>query len=523
MSALPDASTRHARTVVAGPDGLADESAPPGGTPASSDPWGGRDATGLAAALRTGELGSTELVAAALTRISADGFGAFVTVTAERALAVARDADARLVHARRDGAVDGLPALLGVPSAVKDLTPTAGIPTSYGSAAMTGTVPRVSAEIVERMTRAGLISLGKTNTPEFGAPCYTEPDIAPPARTPWDPSRSAGGSSGGAAAAVSGGQLPLAHGSDGGGSLRIPASVCGLVGFKPSRGLVSSAPSVSDLLGMSSHGCVSRTVRDTAAFLDAAAGPAPGDATWASGPRAFTAACRQDPPPLRIARCAVPVIAPDAPIDPAVLAAYEDASRLLERLGHELTDVDLGLPEPVLAGFPLVWGIGFATIDLPPGTDHLLRPLTRWLRQTAGAVDAVTVARAQQATRQAAFDLTARLHPFDAVLTPTLAQLPARVGALRNDDDPAADFAAQTRYTPWTSLWNMTGMPAVSLPLSWTGGPDPLPVGMMLAARPGADADLFALAGSLERALPWAHRWPTSLGAATSGLTGGTS
>ncbi len=479
-------------------------------------------ATALAAALRRGEVGAREVVADALRRIEVDPFGSFVTVTPDRALAAADAADARLVAARRDGTTDLLPPLLGVPSAVKDLTPTAGVRTTYGSALTADTVPTRSAEIVLRMERAGLVSLGKTNTPEFGAPCYTEPDVAPPARTPWDPERSAGGSSGGAAAAVAAGLVPVAHGSDGGGSIRIPASVCGLVGFKPSRGLVSNAPAPPDLLGMVSGGCLSRTVADTAAFLDAVAGPAAGDAIWTPAPRessaldgaqSFALACTEDPPRLRIARCARPVIA-DAPVAPEVLQALAEIADLLADAGHDVVDVDLGLPPEVLTGFPLVWGVGFTVLEVPAGAEHLLRPLTRWLRDTAAEAGAVAVARAQQAARQAAYDTTAALAGFDAVLTPTLAQLPARVGQLRDDAEPAGDFAAQTRYTPWTSLWNMTGVPAVSLPLGWTAGPDPLPIGVMLAGRPGGDAALLRLAGWLERARPWASRVPPTAPAA---------
>jgi len=491
---------------------------PPAHPPARPPAW--PDATALAQALRRGEVTSRELVTEALRRADSDRLGAFVTVTPELALAAADRADALLGSARRDGAegpgagAGGLPPLLGVPTAVKDLTATAGVRTTYGSAATLDTVPTVSAEVVLRMERAGLVSIGKTNTPEFGAPCYTEPDVAPPARTPWDPDRSAGGSSGGSAVAVSTGIVPIAHGSDGGGSLRIPASVCGLVGFKPSRGLVSSAPGVLDLLGLSAHGCLSRTVRDTVSFLDAVAGPAPGDALWSAGGGGLVAAVATDPGPLLIARGVRPVLAPDAPVDAAVLDAWEDTTELLRSLGHEVVDVEFGLPDVVRAGFPLVWGIGFAATDLPPGTEHLLRPLTRWLRETAGGARAVDVARAQQAFRQAAFDLSAALAGFDAVLTPTLARLPAAVGGLRDDADPAADFTAQTRFTPWTALWNATGVPAVSLPLGWTAGPDPLPIGLMLAGRAGGDRPLLSLAGSLERARPWAHLAPGPSGAA---------
>ncbi len=483
---------------------------------ASSHPPAWPDATALAGALRRGEVSSRELVEEALRRAQADTLGAFVTVTPELALAAADRADAVLGSARRDGNADPdrLPRLLGVPTAIKDLTATAGVRTTFGSAATADTVPTVSAEVVLRMERAGLVSIGKTNTPEFGAPCYTEPDVAPPARTPWDPGRSAGGSSGGSAVAVSAGIVALAQGSDGGGSLRIPASVCGLVGLKPSRGLVSSAPGVPDLLGLGVHGCLSRSVRDTASFLDAVAGPAAGDATWHGGAGGLVDAVAADPGPLRVARCVRPVLDPDAPVAPEVLDACDDTTQLLLSLGHDVVDVDLALPDAVREGFVLVWGIGFAAMELPPGTEHLLRPLTRWLRETSGGAGAVDVARAQQAFRQAARDVSAALAGFDAVLTPTLAQLPGSVGALRDDADPAADFTAQTRFTPWTALWNATGVPAVSLPLGWTAAPDPLPIGVMLAGRAGGDAGLLSLAGSLERARPWAHLAPRPRGAA---------
>ena len=465
------------------------------------------DAVALAADLRAGRVGSRELVAAALDRAAADTLGAFVTITPDAALAGAEEADRLLAAARRSGDLTDLPPLLGVPTAVKDLTPVAGVRTTYGSALTADSVATDTGEVVLRMQRAGLVSIGKTNTPEWGAPCYTEPDVAPPARTPWDPDRSAGGSSGGAAVAVAAGIVPVAHGSDGGGSLRIPASVCGLVGFKPSRGLVTAAPGAGDLLGMSTHGCVSRTVRDTAVFLDAVAGPGPGDAlaTVPAGPLAD--AVDSEPGRLRIGRCATPVLA-DGPVDPAVLAAWQDTSRLLAELGHEVVDVDLALPGPARDALLPVWGIGFATRELDPADEVRLRPLTRWLRSVAGSAPAVDVARAQTAVRQAAFELTARLAGCDAVLTPTLAQLPAPVGALRDDADPAGDFAAQTRFTPWTALWNLTGVPAVSLPLGWTDGPVPLPVGVMLAGRPRGDGALLCLAGQLERARPWGQRVP---------------
>ncbi len=472
------------------------------------------DGTAQAALLRTGEVGCVELVAHHLARV--DGldarYGAFVTVTAEAALDAARAADTRLAAARRDGTAAALPPLFGVPTAIKDLAATAGVRTTFGSAVYADFVPRQDAEIVRRIRAAGMISLGKTNTPEFGTPCYTEPDVAPPARTPWDPARSAGGSSGGAGAAVAARLLPLAHGSDGGGSIRIPASVCGLVGMKPSRGRISNAPAFGDVLGLSTQGCLTRTVRDSAAFLDAVSGPAPGEPFWAPEPPApdtFTRACEREPGRLRIARSHVPVLL-DGPVDPACVAAWEDASTLLAGLGHEVVDVDLALPDGAADQFLVVWGALTALSPVPPAAEHLLRPLTRWLRGIAARADGMAVAHAQVALRQAAARVLESLAGFDAVLTPTLAQLPAAVGGLRDDADPEADFRAQGAWTPYTSLWNMTGSPAVSLPLSWHATADGtvLPVGVMLAGRPAGEAAVFSLGAQLERARPWADRRP---------------
>jgi amidase len=229
-----------------------------------------------AAAIRSGDISPTELVEHYLDRIDrlSDVTGAFITVTDELARKQAKLAESRLGD-------DDLPLLFGVPTAIKDLNQTAGIRTTFGSATMEQFVPDVSDEVVLRLERAGMISLGKTNTPEFGSPCYTEPDVAPPARTPYDLDRMAGGSSGGAAAAVAAGLVPFAQGSDGGGSIRIPASCCGLFGLKPSRGRISGGPVYGDPVGLGTAGPLTRTVRDAAAMLDVMAGPAAGDPSWA--------------------------------------------------------------------------------------------------------------------------------------------------------------------------------------------------------------------------------------------------
>ncbi|MGA8995467.1 MAG: amidase, partial [Nocardioidaceae bacterium] len=332
--------------------------------------------TGLeqGAAVRAGQVSPLELVEHHLERVRrlSGTVGAFVTVTGDLARRQAQLAAA--------GVGDPGSPLYGVPTAVKDLNLTAGVVTELGSATMAGWVPEVSDEVVLRMEAAGLVSLGKTTTPEFGSPCYTEPDNAPPARSPWDLTRMAGGSSGGAAAAVAAGLVPLAQGSDGGGSIRIPASCCGLVGLKPSRGRVSGGPMYGDPVGLGTNGPLARTVRDAAALLDVMAGPAVGDPFWAPEPTStFLAACDRPPGRLRVARFVTPVIA-DAPVHAEVLAGYEAASRLLLELGHDVEDVDVPVPPEAVGTFEVCWSVLTALAAVPVGTEHLLRPLTRWLR-----------------------------------------------------------------------------------------------------------------------------------------------
>lgn len=459
----------------------------------------------LATAYRDGITTPREVVDHLLARVHAhsDAVGAFVTVTAEAARTAADEATTRL----RDDP-DDAPLLLGVPTGIKDLNATAGVRTTYGSSVTADTVPEVSDEVVLRVERAGLVSIGKTNTPEFGSPCYTEPDVAPPARTPYDLGRSAGGSSGGAAAAVAAALLPLAQGSDGGGSIRIPASACGLVGIKPSRGRISTAPMFGDVSGLSTAGPLATTVRDAAALLDAMSGPAVGDPTWAAPlPAGWTylSYCEPSFSRLRIARFACPQIS-DSPVEPEVLTGYERASSLLTELGHDVEDVQLPLSDRMLAFFETVWSVGAASWPLPAERETELRPLTRWLRARGSATSGPGFAQALVGMRQAAAAILRTLAPYDVVLTPTLAQPPAPVGGLRDDDDPAADFEAQKRFTPFTALWNVTGMPAVSLPLHWT--PEGLPVGVMLGGRPGQDEIVVHLAAQVEDVCAVDGRWP---------------
>jgi len=458
-----------------------------------------------AAAVRSGEVSPTQLVEHALARIEAldSGLGAFITVTPERALAAAAGAEARL---RAGG---DLPRLLGVPTAIKDLNNTAGVRTTFGSLATADFVPPVDDAVVTKLAAAGTISLGKTNTPEFGFPCYTDNELAGPARCPWDPTRLAGGSSGGAAVAVAAGMVPFAQGSDGGGSIRIPASINGLFGVKPSRGRVSNAPYGAEVTGLGTNGPLARTVRDAAAMLDAMAGPVLGDPAWAPplpDGETFLGWTEREPGRLRVGRFCESAL-PDVELEPDVRAAFDDASRLLADLGHEIEDVPTGLlGDDVLPSFEQVWALSGTTLPVPPDRVGDLRPLTRELRRRGLALSAQDAMEALFALRMFSRRFLQATARYDVLLAPVCTMTPRPVGWFDADGDGAEDFERQKRYAAFTALFNVTGQPAVSVPLYWTEAG--LPVGSMLVGRAADDATLLSLSAQVEAARPWAHRHP---------------
>ncbi|MCU0265788.1 MAG: amidase, partial [Actinomycetia bacterium] len=310
-----------------------------------------------AAAVRRREVSPVELAEHYLARIDrlADDLGAFITVTPELALEQARAAEDAV--RRADDPAD-LPVLHGLPVPVKDLNFVAGVRCTLGSLTY-DLVPFGDDNVVQALRAGSLAFTGKTNTPEFGLPCYTENAVAPPARTPWDRSRSAGGSSGGAAAAVAGGLAPVAHGSDGGGSVRIPASVCGLVGIKPSRGRISNGPLRDPVGDLVTNGPLARTVADAAALLDVMAGPFPGD-PYVALPlppgETFLDHATRDPGRLRIGRYRTPVIA-STEVHPECVAAFEESSQLLADLGHEVVDVDPPFGPELVPMFEVLWSV----------------------------------------------------------------------------------------------------------------------------------------------------------------------
>ncbi len=454
-------------------------------------------------AVRRREVSPVELVDHYLARIDRlnDTVGAFVHLAPDQARAAAKDAESAVTSGAE------LPPLHGVPTAIKDLYLTADMPTGFGTGAFPPQELGIDEAFVTKLKAAGTISLGKTATPEFGAPCYTEPEGHNPARTPWDLDRSAGGSSGGAGTAVASGLLPAAPGSDGGGSIRIPSSVNGLFGIKTSRGRVSTAPLSSEISGLSVHGPLARTVRDAAALLDAMAGPSPQDWVWHGPPASgsFLAACDDEPTGLRIGRYITPAV-PGAQVAPECQAAYEHASSLLEQLGHRVEDHPTSFDDNVIPLFENLWAVEFAALPVPIETEPAMRPLTRWLRERGRKLSALDIYAALGSLRGVARAELERSAIYDAVLTPTLAQPPAKVGQLRNDADPAQDFENQKHYTPFTAPYNMSGQPAVSIPLHWTDSG--LPIGIQLVGRPGDEVTLLRLAAQIEAAEPWAHRKP---------------
>lgn len=461
-------------------------------------------ATELVARVRRRELSPVEITDHYLERITRHNrtLGAFITVTEESARKQARKAENRV----RGDTPEELPPLLGVPVPIKDLDPLAGVRHTAGSAIYTDRVADVDAAFVTELRAAGAVLPGKTNTPEFGSPCYTENDIAPAARTPWNLARSAGGSSGGSAAAVAGGLAPVAQGSDGGGSIRIPASACGIYGLKPTRGRISGAPLTPDLLGLATAGTLTRSVSDAALLLDVMAVNRPGDYFTApplGAGETFRTHARRDPGRLRIARFATPT-PPGVGVHPDVLAGYEEATELLTRLGHDIEEIAPPFDASITEDFCTIWAAMAITTPLPTGSEPLLRPINRWLREQAAGTTLDQYMRATIRVQQRVRAALPAMLDYDAVLTPTLAQPPAPVGHF--EAEPEEEFRRMERFTPFTSMFNITGQPSVSVPLHWSGGG--LPVGVMLSGRMGGEPTLLSLSAQLEAERPWAHRTP---------------
>src|SRR5215216_951462 len=451
----------------------------------------------LASRVRGGELSSRELVQASLDRIDAlDGdLNAFVEVDDERALAAADEIQPGDVR-----------PFAGVPIAIKSNVPVEGLCMDFGSKFLAGHRPGHSAYLVRRLREAGFVIVGITNMPEFGILPTTEPRHTGATRNPWDTDRTPGGSSGGSAAAVAGGMLPVAHGNDGGGSLRIPASCCGLVGLKPSRGRVSRGPDLGDSF-LACDGVLTRSVGETAQMLDVLAGYEVGDATWAPRPvEPYSTSVRRDPGRLRIAMTAENPLAVD--VDPECVRGMHAAGELLASLGHEVEHASPAQPGGDALGLflqafgPAVsLGIGYGELlaGRPP-EDHEIEPLSRTIYEMSQNLSAVGYLGATAQLQALARGLVAFFAEYDLLLTPALAERPLAIGDCNGvGEDPMADLARSGRFTPFTSLYNVTGQPAMSVPLGF--GDDGLPTAAQLIAKPLGEDTLLQVAAQMEAAL----------------------
>jgi amidase len=462
-----------------------------------------RSAIELAALIRSGELTSRELVEASLQRIDElePQINAFTHVAHDAALAAAEEI----------GPDDPRP-FAGVPIAIKDNRPVAGMPITFCSDLFGDVVADHDGFLVRRIRDAGFVIVGKTTMPEMGILPTTETRRFGPTHNPWATDRTPGGSSGGSAAAVAAGMVPIAHGNDGGGSTRIPAACCGLVGLKGARGRVSVGPDAGDSL-LVTDGVLTRTVADTAAVLDLLVGYELGDATWAPPPDApFAASAAADPGRLRIGLALNPPLE-GATLDPVCERAARDAAELLASLGHEVEAITPPWSVPnVLADFTRLFGpnvsmttmIGAKLRGREPAEEDV-EPLTWLMWENAKALDSIGFIAADGRLKSLARRIVTYLDRFDAVLTPALARPPVPIGEIHGrGPEPWEHYRRSGFFTPYTAIFNVTGLPAIALPLYQTE--EGLPLAVQLAGRPLREDVLLSLAAQLEQALPWAER-----------------
>lgn len=486
------------------------------------------DATALATLVQTGEVSPGELLETAIARAEAVNpqLNAIVTPLFEKG----RD---MLKHLPASGPFRGVPFLL------KDLElEWAGTPLKSGCWGYKAYVSTTDSELVVRLKKAGLVFFGKTNTPEFGLTPYTESALYGPARNPWKQTHSPGGSSGGSAVAVAAGIVPAATATDGGGSIRIPASCCGLFGLKPSRGRVTLGPQYGELWNGAVAGHVlTRSVRDSAGFLDVLAGNLPGDPyTIAAPARPYREEVSRDPKKLRIAFSTQALI--DAqPTDPVCVQAVKDTARLLEKLGHTVEEVALPYEKSIVTEAFFVNVLSETAATLRELSRYLGRPVRRedvelntWaqsrLAEGFSAADAAFQKRRWNSLNRAMGNFH---ETYDLFLTPTLPRPPIQIGAFQNTPSEQRqlklidslgglkylkgtkivnDLAERSLgYIAYTVITNITGQPSMSVPLHWSA--DGLPIGIMFAAKLGDEATLFQLAAQLETAQPWFHKRPS--------------
>jgi amidase len=447
--------------------------------------------------VRGGEVSPRELVQLYLDRIGRldPDLNAFRTVMAERALTEAAQAESRK-------AAGGDRPLLGVPVAVKDNVDVAGEVTTHGTGAYGGPAAE-DGEIVKRLRAAGAIVIGKTHLPELAIFGFTESSTWGVTRNPWDPDRTPGGSSGGSACAVAAGMVGIATASDGAGSIRIPAASCGLFGLKPQRGRVSLMPDREHWHGLSVAGCVSRSVLDSALFLDITSGPAPGDADTPPPPRqSFVEAARTLPGKLRVAVSTRPVI--PAPVDAGVRRAVRETAELLRSLGHDVREAD---PAYGQVGNSLVprYLRGIHDDAVRMSRRRRLDRRTQGMARLGGLFTPGLIAKIRAAEAAHAARVNALFDQHDVLLTAVIARPPVEVGRWEGLGAVRTLLGNAITY-PFTGVWNALGQPAASVPAGTT--PDGLPLAVQLVARPNEEATLLSLAAQIETERPWSERRP---------------
>lgn len=463
--------------------------------------------------VRLGQVTPMELVEAAIARI--ESTDPLVNAIVARTYEEARERARSMAGISREASAHlRLSPVAGTPFLIKDLgAPMAGVPETAGCRAQRDNRPAQDSSLVRRYRDAGLIILGRTNTPEFGNHSTTEPLLFGPTRNPWDPSLTTGGSSGGSAAAVASRMVPAAHGGDGAGSLRIPASCCGVFGLKPTRGRVSPAPYSEKIGGLSVRHAITLSVRDSAALLDIASGREPGDFYPPQSPERFADEVGRDPGRLRIAWTAKPPL--DVSVDRECVAAVNAAAELLGELGHEVEEAAPDFDGDVLVE-PLatVWAVRNLedAIALEKSLGRRLEPddleVTTWeLVEYGRSRTALDLAEAAARMAAEARSIGAFFERYDAWITPTLGRQPTPLGVLNQSQGGAVawwrfDFA----FNPWNPIANITGQPAMSVPLHWTS--DGIPIGVLVTGRLGQEGTLFRLGGQLEAARPWRDRRP---------------
>jgi len=449
--------------------------------------WALKPALEQARAIAARQLKPTDLVALYYQRIARidPELNSYVLLTRELAESQATAAEKRIARGERLG------LLTGVPISIKETAALAGYRNSLASRVFEESIAQVDSFAIGRLKEEGAVILGKTNAPEFGTRPITEGPMFPPARNPIDRSRTAGGSSGGAAAAVAAGLCGLAQGGDGGGSIRIPASCCGVVGLKPSRGRISSGPLFGeDWAGLATSGVIARTVADAALGLDAMAGHLPGDPYWAEIAEPFLPAAQRQPASLRVGW----TIDVTASVDAEVAGAVETVAQELSRFGHRVTRLspDLSLFRPVIQVLA-VTAVGALPINRP----ELLDPLNRRMLEVVPKSTAVDYLNALIELHRQARKLIASWDQIDVLLTPTLTHPAPKLGTIGQDVDTASD-----EFLDWLSFthpFNCTGQPAISLPLAMsTGG---LPIGIQLVGRPHDEYTILSLGAQLEAAV----------------------